>query len=182
MLSWIRRMAGKRAKKIKRKKTWRNCSGKDLGVIEMFQDHGYQASDIGIIVREVKEGICCEENDRLQQYLFSWEKMQIFLWCGFWWFPDFIVLTLINFITAALKVICDTKDIISRAQMVRFYSLSATAPGKGDLGLYDGSIADSSPDLFPEDSEHFMKNAAVRCLRSLKALYPSLILAAIRVM
>ncbi len=26
------------------------------GVIEMFQDHGYQASDIGIIVREVKEG------------------------------------------------------------------------------------------------------------------------------
>jgi len=135
------------------------------GVIEMFQDHGYQASDIGIIVREVKEGesvvkrmidysnICSPE----KKCKYSYDVVS----------DDSLTLSsshVINFITAALKVICDTKDIISRAQMVRFYSLSATAPGKGDLGLYDGSIADSSPDLFPEDSEHFLEKMRNRPL------------------
>ena len=127
------------------------------GVIEMFQDHGYQASDIGIIVREVKEGEAvvrrlidysnnCPSDKRAK---YNYEVVS----------DDSLALSsshAINFIIAVLRLICDPEDMISRAQMLRFYSLSSGDADAGKLSLYKDTLLNGSTGLFPEDYGQFL--------------------------
>ncbi|MBP1667081.1 MAG: ATP-dependent helicase, partial [Bacteroidetes bacterium] len=139
-------------------KSWKeNVLDRIPGVIEMFQDHGYQASDIGIIVREVREGeavvrrmIDYSNNcspDRKSMYNYTVVS------------DDSLSLSsshAINFIIAVLRVMCDPEDMISRAQMVRFYGLTSGDIDAGKINLFLEVLRDGFHGYFPEEYEQFL--------------------------
>lgn len=128
-------------------------------VIELFQDNGYRASDIGIIVREIKEGEavvkrmidysnnCPHANKERYNYRVVSD--------------DSLTLSsshVITFIIAVLKVLCDPEDIISRAQMLRFYLLLQGYDDAGNIGLYRERLLNGCRGYFPEQSDQFFNN------------------------
>ena len=139
-------------------KSWKeNVLDRIPGVIETFQDHGYQASDIGIIVREVREGeavvrrmIDYSNNcspDRKSRYNYTVVS------------DDSLSLSsshAIDFIIATLRVICDSEDMISRALMVRFYRMSTGDMDAGKIGLYSEVLRDGTHGYYPEEYEQFL--------------------------
>lgn len=127
------------------------------GVIEMFQDRGYQASDIGIIVREVHEGEAVVKKMIGYSNECSPEKRKKYNYGLV--SDDSLALNsshAITFIIAVLKILCDPEDVISRAEMLKFYKLSKNDREAGNVSLYYETIKDNSGEYFPHDYEQFL--------------------------
>jgi ATP-dependent exoDNAse (exonuclease V) beta subunit len=121
-------------------------------IIRTLQDKGYSASDIGIIVRDGKEGarvlktiinysnnLSAREKD-----LYNFSVVS----------NDSLLLSnshVINFIISALNVVNDPSDMISRAAMLRLYLLAKGAEGAEDAPLVSNSLVDDSQRFFPEN-------------------------------
>jgi len=127
-------------------------------VIEMFQDMGFNASDIGIIVREVKEGEAVvrrmvgysnnaspEQKSRYNYNIVSGDSLTLSSSHA------------ITFIIAVLKVLCDPDDLITRALMLRFYLMSKGNEAADKVGLHRDNLMDFSHGCFPEGCELFLK-------------------------
>lgn len=121
-------------------------------VIKAFQDKGYGASDIGIIVRDGKEGArvlktiinysnSLESADK-ERYNFSVVS------------NDSLLLAnshVINFIISVLTVVNDHSDMISRASMLRLYLLATGVNNADETPLLSSDLIESSQKFFPED-------------------------------
>ncbi len=150
---------GGRKNKLKRK--WNEIVLEKLpSVIESFQSKGFKASDIGILVRERKEGeavlrrmieygnTCTPElKSRYNYSIVSNDSLTL---------SNSFVIT---FIIAVIKVLNDPEDIISRARMVRFYKLAQGADDAGSIPLYREKLINSSHGCFPEETEKFLGSA-----------------------
>ena len=118
-------------------------------IIEHVQEKGYRASDIGIIVREGKQGETVVR--RMIEYSGSCtpEKKQKFNYNIV--SNDSLTLSsshALNFIISALRTLDDPSDMISRAQMIRFWMLAT------------GKENEEEPDtIFPEGFNEFMVRA-----------------------
>jgi ATP-dependent helicase/nuclease subunit A len=127
------------------------------GVVESLQARGYNASDIGIIVRDGKEGsrvlqkfidyssLCTDE----QRHTFNYNVVS----------SDSLLLSnsaAISFIIAVLSAVNDPGNIISRALMLRFYLLSAGNPEAETVSLSGDKIIEISRNYFPPDYENFL--------------------------
>ena len=128
------------------------------GVIESFQDKGYNASDIGIIVRDGKEGaqilktlIDYSNNcpsEKKQAYNFNVVS------------NDSLLLSnspVINFIIAVISVVNHPSDMISRALMLRFYLLAKGDAEADKAPLISDKLIEGSRVYFPEGYEAFLE-------------------------
>jgi len=133
------------------------------GIIESFQDKGFKASDIGIIVRDGKEGAlvlntiidysnaCSSENK--ERYNYNAVS------------NDSLLLSnspVIIFILAVISVVNNPLDNISRAAMLRFFLMA-----KGDQ---DAEKASLRADLLIESSRSFLPAGYEDFLDKLKQL------------
>jgi ATP-dependent helicase/nuclease subunit A len=126
-------------------------------VIESFQDNGYKASDIGIIVRDGKEGALvlktlvdhnnsCPTEKRLT-YNFNVVS------------NDSLLLSnspVINFLIETLSVVSDPEDMISRAAMLRFFLLAKGDENADRALLISEKLVAGSRIYFPEGYENFL--------------------------
>jgi ATP-dependent helicase/nuclease subunit A len=127
------------------------------GVIESFQDKGYNASDIGIIVRDGKEGslvlktlIDYSNNcpcEKRQSYNFNVVSNDSLL---------LINSPVINFIIAVISVVNDPLDMISRALMLRFFMLAKGTEDADKILLISDQLVESSKAFFPQGYETFI--------------------------
>ncbi|MCX6326826.1 MAG: UvrD-helicase domain-containing protein [Bacteroidia bacterium] len=128
------------------------------GVIESFQDKGYNASDIGIIVRDGKEGaqilktiIDYSNNsppENKQAYNYNVVS------------NDSLLLSnspVIIFIIAVISVVNDPQDIISRAMMLRFFLLAKGDEEADKVALVSDKLIEASRVYFPEGYETFLE-------------------------
>jgi ATP-dependent exoDNAse (exonuclease V) beta subunit len=127
------------------------------GVVESLQISGYNASDIGIIVRDGKEGasvlrtlidysssIVDEKKRNINYNVVS---------------SDSLLLSnspAINFIIAVLSAVNDPEDKISRALMLRFFLLAKGNPEAESVSLVSEKIIETSGNFFPEGYEDFL--------------------------
>ncbi len=127
------------------------------GVVESLQLSGYNASDIGIIVRDGKEGasvlrtlidyssnIADEKKHRINYNVVS---------------GDSLLLSnspAINFIIAVLSAVNDPEDRISRALMLRFFLMSEGRQEAESVSLVSEKIIETSGNFFPEGYEDFL--------------------------
>jgi ATP-dependent exoDNAse (exonuclease V) beta subunit len=127
------------------------------GIIESLQDKGYSASDIGILVRTAREGAAVLEkmidygNKASGTYNYNIVS------------NDSLTLSnshAITFIIAVLKVIDNHDDMISRAEMVRFYHLAKGDKDSESFPLFRDMLAGSSDTGLPEGSDIFLEKAA----------------------
>jgi ATP-dependent helicase/nuclease subunit A len=128
------------------------------GVIELFQDKGYDASDIGIIVRDGKEGALvlktiidysnnCSAEKKLQ---YNYNVVS----------NDSLLLSnspAINFIIAVLSVINDPGDMIARALMLRLFLLSKGDTQADKVTLVSDALIEGSGHYFPSGYEDFLE-------------------------
>lgn len=127
------------------------------GVIESFQDKGYSASEIGIIVRDGKEGARvlktlidyannCPDGNR-QAYNYNVVS------------NDSLLLSnspVIIFIISVISVVNDPSDMISRAAMLRFYLLSKGDEDADKALLISDNLIDGSQIYFPDDYKQLL--------------------------
>jgi ATP-dependent helicase/nuclease subunit A len=152
--------AGKEAPKSSRE--WKDKVLEKLpSVIELFEDKGYSASDIGIIVRNSREGTNVLNTMIRYSNESSPEKKKKY---NYNIVSDYS-LTLsnspaINFIIAVLKVLNNPKDDISLAAMLRFYMLAMGVADSENVSLSIPSLRDGSHDRFPEGWSIFMESVA----------------------
>lgn len=110
------------------------------GLLRMLYDRGYSASDIGIIVRESREGAMV-----LRTLIEHSGPADSGNYCNFSFVSDDSLLlsgsAAINFIISALYVVNDPADMISRAAMFRYFfaarndkSPDDVVPGSPDAG------------------------------------------------
>jgi ATP-dependent helicase/nuclease subunit A len=120
-------------------------------VIKSFQDKGYGASDIGIIVRDGKEGAKVlktiinysngQTSDDKNHYNFNVVS------------NDSLLLSnshVINFIISVLCVMNDASDMISRAAMLRLYLMARGDANADEAPLVSSNLIDDSKHFFPE--------------------------------
>jgi ATP-dependent helicase/nuclease subunit A len=129
-------------------------------VIELFQDKGYSASDIGIIVRNSREGTNVLNTMIRHSNNSSPEKKEKY---NYNIISDYS-LTLSNspaitFIISVLKVLNNPKDDVSQAAMLRFYLLAAGYPDADIVPLWIESLRNGSHNRFPEGFGEFMEKA-----------------------
>ncbi|MBK7132730.1 MAG: UvrD-helicase domain-containing protein [Bacteroidales bacterium] len=121
-------------------------------IIRTLQDKGYGASDIGIIVRDGKEGArvlktIINHSNNLSagervQYNFSVVS------------NDSLLLSnshVINFIISVLTVVNDPSDMISRAAMLRLYLMAKGDENADKAPLVSNNLIEDSQRFFPED-------------------------------
>lgn len=139
-------------------KVWKSTIAEKIPqVIELFQDQGYQARDIGIIVREGREG---EELVRkIIEYSNSCppEKKKRYNYNVV--SDDSLALSssyAITFIIAVVKVLHDPGDMISRAGMLRFYMLLHRKDKAEETSLYKEILTDETAGLLPEGYDRFL--------------------------
>jgi ATP-dependent helicase/nuclease subunit A len=134
---------------------WNNAVLEKLpSVVESIQEKGYMASDIGIIVRDGREGAsvlktfidyysgCPEEKKRR----FNYNVVS----------SDSLLLSsspAINFIISVIRSVNDPSDMISRALMLRLYLLAKERPDAGDISLESAKIDETSRSCFPDGYE-----------------------------
>jgi len=126
-------------------------------VIESFQDKGYKASDIGIIVRDGKEGALmlktfidysnsCPPDKKL---LYNYNVVS----------NDSLLLSnspVINFITAVITVVNDPPDMIGRALMLRLFLLAKGDVEADKAPLIKTKLIEVSRNYFPDGYEAFL--------------------------
>src|ERR1035437_813700 len=126
------------------------------GIIESVQDKGYKASDIGIIVRDGKEGglvlntLINQNNiypEKIGKYNFNAVS------------NDSLLLSnspVIIFIVSVITVVNDPQDYISRAIMLRFF-LMATGVGEAEnISLQSDKLIEGSRAYFPHGYDDFL--------------------------
>ena len=126
------------------------------GIIESVQDKGYKASDIGIIVRDGKEGglvlntLINQNNiypEKIGKYNFNAVS------------NDSLLLSnspVIIFIVSVITVVNDPLDYISRAIMLRFF-LMATGVGEAEnISLQSDKLIEGSRAYFPHGYDDFL--------------------------
>jgi ATP-dependent exoDNAse (exonuclease V) beta subunit len=140
--------------------SWQEVVLKNIpSVIESLQDKGFRASDIGILVRDNKEGAlimkeiidysvsCLPEKRELYNYnIVSSESLLL------------ANSPAVNFIIAVLKVLDNPDNMIARALMLR-YNILAT--GKGDaekIPLIGEGLIEYSAGFFPEGYTEFLSS------------------------
>lgn len=126
-------------------------------IIESLQDKGFRPSDIGILVRDNKEGamvmkqildysasITEEKKKRYNYNIVSSESLLL------------INSPAINFIMATLRVIANSGDMIGKALMLRSYLLATGKPDVENIPLNSEDLLEYSSRLFPEGYEGFL--------------------------
>ncbi|MCJ7448160.1 MAG: UvrD-helicase domain-containing protein [Bacteroidales bacterium] len=128
-------------------------------VIETLQDKGFNSSDIGIIVREGKEGEAvlnslvdysnncpAEKRNRYNYNIFS---------------NDSLLLSnshAISFIIAVIRVLDNPSDMISKAQMLRFYLLATGVKNADSVPLFSNILDSGTHGYFPQGYDQFLEN------------------------
>ena len=147
----------KKRKKIKRK--WEEIVLEKLpSVVETFQDRGYSASDIGIIVREGREGELVVR--RMIEYSNTSSPEMKAKYNYNIVSDDSLSLSGSNavaFILSVLKVIDSPGDMISRAEMVRYYLLASSVNNVEDVPLDADKLIEGSAGILPEGSNGFLE-------------------------
>lgn len=143
-------------------KKWRDIVLEKLpAVIETFQDNGYKASDIGILVREGRDGAdvlnkmirysnsCSPERKRKYNYnIVSNDSLALSNSAA------------INFIISVLTILNDPSDMISHARMLRFFLMAKGNENAQDVPLYSETLIEDKNGYFPVGYEEFLKRAA----------------------
>ena len=138
---------------------WQNAILDRLpAIIESFEDKGYKASDIGIIVRDGKEGAMILNT--LIDYTNNCppEKKDVYNYSAV--SNDSLLLSnspVIIFIIAVISVVNDPQDKISRAIMLRFFLLSRGDEEADKATLRADKLIEISRDYFPEGYEDFLE-------------------------
>lgn len=129
------------------------------GIIETILDKGYNASDVGILVRDGREG--AEVMKTLLGYSGSLQESP-----GQHRFKvvsnDSLVFSgsnVITFIISALKVIVNPEDQISRALMTRYYLFAKEVPGADRINLFREDLISGSAGYLPDGYELFLEEA-----------------------
>ncbi|HNW57331.1 MAG TPA: 3'-5' exonuclease, partial [Bacteroidales bacterium] len=133
--------------------------GKLPAVIESFQDKGYNASDIGIIVRDGKEGSLVLKTLIDYGNNSSYEKQNIYNYNVV--SNDSLLLSnspAINFIISVITVLNDPSDMISRAAMLRFFLLAKGSEDIEEVPLFNDKLVERSREYFPEGYESLLEN------------------------
>ncbi len=120
-------------------------------VIISFQDKGFKASDIGIIVRDGKEGamvlktiINYENNNPGISENYNFNVVS----------NDSLLLSnshVINFIVSAISVVYDPSDMISRAAMLRQFLMARGDTDSENAPLLASELIERSQQYFPEN-------------------------------
>jgi len=129
-------------------------------VIEAVQNKGYKASDIGILVREARDGEAVVRTmigysagaglEQKQKYNYNVVSNDSLSLSGS---------HALTFIISVIKVLNNPCDMISRAQMVRFYLLATGHEDADKIPLFRSSLEDGSHGCFPEGYEQCMIKA-----------------------
>ncbi len=127
-------------------------------VIESFQDKGYNASDIGIIVRDGREGAMVLQ--RLIDYGNNCTpaKKQMYNYNAV--SNDSLLLSnspAVNCIVAVMSVVNDPPDMISRALMLRFFLLATGYKEVDKVPLVSKELIKGSQLFFPAGYEAFLQ-------------------------
>jgi ATP-dependent helicase/nuclease subunit A len=140
---------------------WKDVVAAELpAIIESVQDKGFKASDIGIIVRDSKEGAfilkslvtyannCSSDKKESYNYnIISNDSLQL------------SNSPVICFIISVLKVVNNSSDMISRAAMLRFYLLSRGYENSDSVSLEVETLEQVSADTFPDAYEILLEKA-----------------------
>ena len=127
-------------------------------VIESIQDRGYKASDIGIIVREGREGGLVLNTLIDHSNNCPPEKKDIYNYNAV--SNDSLLLSnspVIIFIIAVISVVNDPQDKISRAAMLRFFLLSRGDQEADKAPLKADKLIERSREYLPEGYEDFLE-------------------------
>jgi ATP-dependent helicase/nuclease subunit A len=120
--------------------------------IELLQDKGYKASDIGIIVRDGKEG--CRVLNTLIDYNSKPDLNPAYNFNAV--SNDSLLLSnspVIVFIIAAISVANDPHDYLSRAVMLRYYLTATGNENAEKVSLQSNKLHEISRQYFPEGYE-----------------------------
>jgi ATP-dependent helicase/nuclease subunit A len=126
-------------------------------VIESFQDKGYNASDIGIIVRDGKEG--AQILKTLIGYINSCSPIKKSRYNLNAVSNDSLLLSnspVINFIIGVISVVNDPEDYINRAIMLRYYLMAKGDENAVNASLLSDKLIEGSRDYFPDGYEAFL--------------------------
>ena len=136
-------------------------------IIRKCEDDGYEASDIGILVRTKSEGTiildylnsysASLQTDEKQRYNFNLLS------------ADSLIVgnsDTVRFIVAAMKRSIDKKDSINRGEMLRFFHLT-TMRGEGESVLSFSSVEKSEYEQYPNGFEEFLSGIVTQPLFTL---------------
>ena len=126
-------------------------------IIEMIQDKGYRASDIGILVRDNKEGaivlkelinysLACPE-DKRRKYNYNAVSGESLL---------LVNSPVVNFIIATLMVLDNPENMIGKALMLRYYLFAKGTKGAEQIPLFSEDLDEYSNFYFPAGYNEFM--------------------------
>ena len=126
-------------------------------IIEMVQDKGYRASDIGILVRDNREGaivlkelinysLACSE-DKRKKYNYNVVSGESLL---------LVNSPVVNFIVATLMVLENPDNMIARALMLRCYIFATGRKGAEQIPLYSEDLVEYSSVYFPAGYSEFL--------------------------
>jgi ATP-dependent helicase/nuclease subunit A len=127
-------------------------------VIESFQERGYNASDIGIIVREGRQGAQVLRTITDYSNNCSDEKKQTYNYKVV--SNDSLLLSnspVIKFIIAVISVVNDPQDMISRALMLRFFLLAGGDEDADKASLISHKLIEESRCYLPDGYEGFLR-------------------------
>jgi ATP-dependent exoDNAse (exonuclease V) beta subunit len=125
-------------------------------IIESIQDKGYKASEIGIIVRDGKEGSLVlntlidynnKHSGKIDKYNFNAVS------------NDSLLLSnspVIVFIVSVISVVNDPHDFISRAVMLRFFLMATGDVEAEKVSLQNDKLIELSRTYYPEGYEAFL--------------------------
>jgi ATP-dependent helicase/nuclease subunit A len=142
-----------------KERKWQDIVAERLpGVIETFQDKGYNASDIGIIVRDGKEGALVmktlidysKNSPPGKDQVYNYNVVS----------NDSLLLSnspVINFIISVVSVVNDPSDMICRALMLRFFLLAEGCRDADKVSLVSDKLIEKSRIYFPEEYESFLE-------------------------
>jgi len=126
-------------------------------VVESVQDKGFSASDIGILVRDNKEGAAVLREmigysvdspaGNREKYNYNIVSAESLLLANS---------PAVNFIIALLRVLENPGDMISRALMLRNYLLALGNEEAGEIPLPGDEIIEYSAGFFPEGYTNFL--------------------------
>jgi ATP-dependent helicase/nuclease subunit A len=137
---------------------WQETVLKQLpSFIELIQDKGFHASDIGILVRDNKEGavvlkeiidysLSCPEKKK-KQYNYNIVSGESLL---------LVNSPAVNFIIAVLMILENPEDFIGRALMLRYYLLATGRQDAEKIPLSAENLVEYSAGFFPEGYNEYL--------------------------
>ena len=123
-------------------------------IIESLQDKGYKASDVGIIVRDGREG--CQVMNAIIDHSATLESANDLRYNFNAVSNDSLSLSnspVIIFIIAVISVANDPNDYLNRATMLRFYLLATGREDAENVFLLKDTLIEGSKKYFPDGYE-----------------------------